>query len=136
VIRQFIEQVFPELRNTGYSICSPATIDYNCIVWAATNTKKWWWPDTDYFWPNGVEQTATIEAFVEAFETLGYGLCEAAECEAGYEKVAIYVDSQDIPAHAARQLDSGLWTSKSGESVDIEHTLGGGWRARSTVRLQ
>ncbi len=41
--------------------------------------------------------------------------------EAEFEKVAIYEDAQGKPTHMARQLDSGLWTSKLGEAWDIVH---------------
>jgi hypothetical protein len=33
----------------------------------------------------------------------------------------IYVNTQGIPTHMARQLPSGGWTSKLGEAWDIEH---------------
>jgi len=38
------------------------------------------------------------------------------------EKVAIYVNNDGTPSHAARQLPSGDWVSKLGPNVDIEHT--------------
>ena len=40
-----IEQSFPNLQSSGYSITSPATIDYNCIAWATDDTEVWWEPD-------------------------------------------------------------------------------------------
>jgi hypothetical protein len=42
--------------------------------------------------------------------------------EKGFEKVAIYVKGNQNPTHAARQLDSGIWTSKIGNEEDIEHS--------------
>jgi hypothetical protein len=44
--------------------------------------------------------------------------------EIEYEKIAIY-EGADGPEHVARQKASGLWTSKMGKGVDIEHTLEG-----------
>jgi hypothetical protein len=41
--------------------------------------------------------------------------------EAGFEKIAIYVDGDGVPTHAARQLSDGAWTSKLGEWEDIRH---------------
>lgn len=41
----------------------------------------------------------------------------------GFQKVAFFVGANGVPTHAARQLPSGLWTSKLGEWEDIEHTL-------------
>jgi hypothetical protein len=43
------------------------------------------------------------------------------ELEHGVEKVAIYVDCDGVPTHAARQLADGTWTSKLGEWEDIQH---------------
>lgn len=45
--------------------------------------------------------------------------------EQGYEKVALYVDHDGKPTHAARQLPTGRWTSKLGKIEDIEHELEG-----------
>jgi hypothetical protein len=61
---------------------------------------------------------------VQAFESLGYQLCEHGHLEAGFAKVAIYaLDGK--PAHAARQLPDGRWTSKLGRDIDIAHSLSG-----------
>ncbi len=54
-------------------------------------------------------------------ETLGYETCDNAELEAGFEKVAIYAHANRLPTHAAKQLPSGLWSSKIGRGEDIEH---------------
>lgn len=52
---------------------------------------------------------------------MGYALCKNAGYEDGFEKIAIYVDSNGKPTHVARQLSSGHWTSKLGKLEDIEH---------------
>ena len=44
--------------------------------------------------------------------------------ESGREKIAIYARGA-APAHVARQLADGKWTSKLGAAVDITHTLRG-----------
>lgn len=63
----------------------------------------------------------SIEAFVRAFETRGYMVCDDASPETRFEKVAIYALRGD-PTHAARQLSDGRWTSKLGiYGDDIEH---------------
>ncbi|MCP4372396.1 MAG: hypothetical protein GY797_30465 [Deltaproteobacteria bacterium] len=59
--------------------------------------------------------------YIEACKTLGYSVCEDAENENNFEKIAIYADSNGKPTHAARQLNSGKWTSKLGSLEDIEH---------------
>jgi hypothetical protein len=66
-----------------------------------------------------------LEAFIEAFAALGFTPCDATEYEKGFEKVPIYVDTSGKPTHAARQLSSGLWTSKLGNLQDIEHDIDG-----------
>lgn len=62
-----------------------------------------------------------MEAFEEGFGLLGFEVCDSAEVEAGYEKVAIYADTDGEPQHVARQLVDGRWTSKLGALEDIEH---------------
>lgn len=121
--RPQIERVFPRLSTAHYSITSPAEKGYNCIAWAAGDTTAWWEPDLQYtcFWPDSIPRVYSVETYVKAFETLGFTRCQDARCEDGFEKVAIYVSSDGIPTHAARQLSSGMWTSKLGNSEDIEH---------------
>lgn len=122
---QEIEYWLPALAADGYHITSPATSEYNCIAWAAGDTDGWWWPtpapDLSY-WPPGVPRERTLSRFVEAYQTLGYEPCQNAQAEADYEKLALYVNDRGLPTHAARQLPSGEWTSKLGESEDIRHT--------------
>jgi hypothetical protein len=128
MIRRAAERLFPQLCGTGYRLTSPFDPVYNCIAWAAGRTTEWWWPigevDDKKFWPPGVPQEETIPAFVQAFQTLGYEESPNAEAVVGIEKVALYA-LNDMPTHAARQLLTGIWTSKLGKSVDIEHVLTG-----------
>jgi hypothetical protein len=121
------ERIFPQLRGTKYAITSPFDDGYNCIAFAAGDTGRWWWPGDpeDSHWPEGIPRAETFEAFIRAFELLGYALCESNELEPGWEKVAIYCDAQRIPTHAARQLEDGTWVSKLGKSEDIRHEVAG-----------
>jgi hypothetical protein len=126
VVRSYLEVAFPNLQGTGYDITSPATPDYNCIAWAAGDTARWWWPNPwFYYWPQGSPLEETLAAFVQAFATLGFIPCDDDTVEPGFEKIAIYVNSQGKPTHAARQLHNGRWSSKLGREVDIEHSLVG-----------
>ena len=122
---QELKLSFPMLQSTTYKITSPDTKDYNCIAWAAGDTEAWWWPDSLYlyFWPSGILRKETIDAFVKAFESLDYNICQDDNYETGYEKVAIYAKSDGSPTHAARQIDSEKWTSKIGGLEDIEHAI-------------
>jgi hypothetical protein len=118
-----IASTFPKLVGSGYRITSADSTNYNCVAWAAHDTSKPWWPThlTGYFWPRGIKKTCTVKNFLAAFRRFGFELCENAEWESGFEKVALYVDQAGEPTHMARQLDSGKWTSKLGDGEDIEH---------------
>ncbi len=121
-----LEQVFPRLSATGYRLTSEPDRDYNCIAWAAGDSRKWWWPGRDLkreYWPPGIPRERTKDAFVAVFALLGYVVCDDADHEAGVEKVALFADVDGRPTHAARQLSSGRWTSKLGKAEDIEHGL-------------
>ena len=115
-----LESYFDNLRNSRYSITSPEDDFYNCIAWAALETHRKWWPIGGY-WPIALREE-TVSCFILAFETLGYTVCVKGQFELGFEKVAIYVDSTRTPTHMARQLRSGLWTSKCGDLEDMEHS--------------
>jgi len=116
---------FPLLKHSGYSVTSPAAVEYNCVAWAAGDIQAWWWPDPfeQYYWPSGIPREETIDAFVKAFGSLGYTICSDANPEPGYEKVAIYAKQYGNPTHVARQIDLGKWTSKIGSLEDIEHDI-------------
>lgn len=122
-----LESVFPQLSRSAYSITSPPTPEYNCIAWAAGDTERWWWPvaGSYAYWPSNVPVQETLDAFIQTFVTLGFMPCDDSQTEQGYEKVALYVDLNGKPTHAARQLPQGRWTSKLGQGQDIEHDLDG-----------
>jgi len=119
--QKLIEEIFPGLQTTGYDITSPATKEYNCIAWSAGDSETWWWPNKDCFWPSKLPQEENITEFIKVYEALGYSICDSDSYEEGVEKIAIYVDPEGIPTHAARQLNNGCWTSKLGKLEDIEH---------------
>lgn len=122
--------VFEKIRARDFDCTSDSTaletIKYNCIAWAAGVDNEWWWPLNlaGYEWP-GIRREAlgqeTIENFVSAFETKGFKTCKHGWYKRGFEKIALYVDADDHPKHAARLLSSGIWTSKLGDDEDIAH---------------
>jgi len=95
---------FPNRHEGNHQVASPSTRRYNCIAWTAGDERRWWWPDSDNlaYWPASVPCEETIEAFVEAYRTLGYTPCPDGEHEPGHEKVALYA-LQGVVTHAARQ---------------------------------
>lgn len=119
----FLRQaVFPNLRD-GSSITSPQTPSYNCIAWAANDATRRWWPQPDWYWPRPHNGVPTVAEFEAVFAELGYNLSGLDEThDPTLEKIAIYVDpATGHVTHMARQLPSGLWTSKLGPQWDIEH---------------
>ena len=123
--------LFPDLQqDAGFKITSYEDINYNCIAWALLYTNRWVQPPNTYygldgvhyFWPDGINKTNDIGSLVELFELKGYTVCNSAVHEVGYRKVALYCDTKNRMTHAARQLPSGLWTSKIGQDHDIAHT--------------
>lgn len=124
MVEPSLENVFPRLRGQPYQITSPKDHRYNCIAFAAGDDCNWWWPDAagEDIWPAGFARAETVEAFRDAFASLGYVACDDDQVEPGYEKVALFALA-GVPKHAARQLPSGRWVSKLGPSEDIEHGL-------------
>jgi hypothetical protein len=119
------EAVFPQLRRGDYRVTSDEDEKYNCIAHAAGRDDSWRWPADPEIegvhWPRGVELEETLEAFIHAYETEDYVVCQRRDLEVGVEKIAIYIDADGIPTHAARQLVDGWWTSKLGGWEDIQH---------------
>ena len=101
--------------------------DYNCIAWALGKTHQFWWPRDlgGFYWPPGLPKEPlnqeTIDNFIAAFRTEGYKRCRNGRPQHKYQKIALYVNAQRRPKHAARLLDTGKWTSKLRPSEDIEH---------------
>jgi len=111
---------FPRLTAANHRITSPPTTDYNCIAWAAEDTGHWWQPGV--YWPtSAAPDDYGIGILEQAFGAIGYADCgDDSPLEAGFEKVALY-GSGAFYTHAAKQLPTGMWTSKLGRDVDIEH---------------
>jgi hypothetical protein len=124
--RDILEQSFPKLAGgNGYQITSDASFIYNCLAWVIGDTKYWWDIDrrlAGYYWHPNAPREFTLAAWRKIFKDHGYIQCDSDKSEAGFEKIAAYqIPEDDEPSHAARQLESGKWTSKLGSSHDIEH---------------
>ena len=120
-----LEQEFRGLRPGQYRLTSKQTRRYNCIAWAAGDNTRWWWPTRfqNEYWPPELPRVVTLQNFIDAFALQGYEPCDGPSQEENFEKVAIYVNAEGTPTHAARQLPCGFWASKLGNYVDIEHLL-------------
>lgn len=136
-----LQRAFPRLGG-NFVETSPRTPQYNCIAWAAGDDSQWWQPSGlgGHYWPPGVPLEMTLSAYRSAYETLGYEVTPSDDMEQGYEKVAIFVDVDGIPTHAARQLLDGRWTSKLGENIDIAHDtvsdVGGGFYGETALFMR
>ena len=123
---EYLQKLFPGLQTTRFQITSPVDPAYNCIAWAANDASNYWWPVGEaakIFWPPTVPPEETLAAFSAIFVMLGYVASADEALEPGFEKVALFANAHEVPTHAARQLSSGLWTSKLGRAEDIEHEL-------------
>jgi hypothetical protein len=115
------QQEWPQLTDRDFAETSPATDSHNCFAWSVGNTDRWWWPSDFSYWPRGAPREVTLDAFAQAYASLGFEPCSDNNFEQGFEKVAIYADEFGRPKHAALQLPDGYWTSKLGSDVDITH---------------
>jgi hypothetical protein len=117
-----LEEVCPQLKESAYKITSPRDPQYNCVAFAVGDLKAFWYDISvrGYYWPPGVPSADTLAGWIKVFEIHGYSETEDRSLELEYEKVAIYASS-DGPEHVARQKASGMWTSKMGKDVDLEH---------------
>ena len=110
-----LELRYPNLALTEYAVTSPRSQEYNCFAWVAGDQERWWQPtpEDEFYWVSGVPMEETLSAYIQAYQKLGYAICDNAVLETGYEKIALYVNDEGVPTHAAKQLLTGKW------SIDI-----------------
>jgi hypothetical protein len=115
---------FPKLATTPHRVTSHYDPKYNCIAWAAGDTRRSWEPDEggDCFWPAEAPREYSLDGYVRAFESIGYIRCDSADLEPGFEKVAVFANDSG-PTHASKQTIDGRWSSKLGPFEDLEHVL-------------
>ena len=111
---------FPKLNARNHRITSREDPGYNCVAWAACDSKRWWDHSLNYYWPDGVTPGSSVDAYVELFRVLGFEVSDDSKPEPGFEKIALYAKNDEF-THVARLLESGNWTSKLGMLEDIEH---------------
>jgi hypothetical protein len=115
---------FPNLQDVAQKKTSDPSDAYNCIAWAFKDSRKHWWPNLRRsYWPLRTTPTqTTMEAFEAWFAHDGWEQTATQDPEDGYEKIGLYA-LRGVPTHAARILDSGIWTSKLGPDIDLSHQL-------------
>jgi hypothetical protein len=111
-----IISAFPNLNQfPPFLITSPFNPRYNCVAYAYGKYDNGMWPNhNDYWWPPQIPNEMTIRAFQALFESIAFNVCGDGSFEPGYLKIAIFADNNNIPTHAAKQLDNGFWSSKLG----------------------
>lgn len=119
---------FPKLID--FAKTSDQTFKYNCHAWGGDSNTHWWeplpakaharFPWVICHWPGTKLYDHSLENFREAYAHIGFKVCDDGDHVDGVEKIAQYVKNGTV-SHTARQLPWGTWTSKLGESIDIEH---------------
>jgi hypothetical protein len=127
--RPLLNRVFSNLATARWSFNSPKDTGYQCIAWAACQTKRIWWPwdHPNYYWPPGfaklpIFSSVPVAHFAEMFEKrFGYQKCDESAYEIGYQKVAIYANATGVTHMARQHFFGNRWLSKLGEEEDIIH---------------
>ena len=86
-----LEELFPNLADSGYEITGEASRVYNCTAWALGITSQRW--DCDVpgsYWPPSLPRDNRIETLMRLFAREGFALCDDDSPEPGYEKIALY----------------------------------------------
>ncbi len=112
------------VENGNFRYTSPKKKAYNCLAWAIgisnLQIDMLYFRDVYELDPNTLDHSAN--GYAECINRYyGFEICDSAEVEDGFEKIALYEDNRRDFTHAARQLDNGKWTSKMGTYEDIEH---------------
>ena len=126
---------FPRLKGSGFRVTSPATpfanfpLVHNCFAYTI-GERQWWWPDDYGRWPADCRFGETLQSFVCAYARYGFTPCADGAFEPAVEKIAVYAKGEgeeERITHVAIQLPSGqgVWRSKCGANVDVEHALDG-----------
>lgn len=112
------EAEFPLLGN--WVCTSKRTREYNCFAWAAGDDTSRWDPMPGNYWPHRLPRNCNVDTIIRLYELKGYERCQDGSLDPYFEKIVLYVTGHGVQ-HAARQLPSGLWTSKLGDEEDITH---------------
>lgn len=112
---------FPNLNAGNHRKTSPESPSYNCFGWAILGREVLMGPRSGWFWPPEVPSELRLSTFVLVLADYGFEACPSGELDPAFEKIALYGSGEHV-THAARQLESGRWTSKRGIfGDDIEH---------------
>jgi hypothetical protein len=94
------------------------------MAWAVGENHRRWDFGKNDFWPKSVPKRLGIAYLVNAYQTIGFVVCTEADGrhpEVGFDKIVLYINNQSEGSHAAKLLQSGMWSSKLGDEEDIDH---------------
>lgn len=116
-----LRKLFPDLSPNEWAVTSSAAWWYNCMAWSVGDTARWWDHQFGNQWPENTPRSPNLDAYVAAFEAMGYIAGSDASLEDGVEKIALYADANGLWTHVTKQLPDGSWSSKLGKLEDIRH---------------
>lgn len=110
--------------NQNFHFTSLKRKGFNCVGYALDLVNK----DIDMFWfrdmygLDGAKLDHSVNGYAKCFrDYFGYEICDDGQVENGFNKIALYSDTDNDFTHIAKQLENGNWTSKMGTYEDIEH---------------
>ena|SRR5436190_23628184 len=84
--KEAIEAYLPKLKTGGYTLISPADMNYNYVAFAAGDYKRWWelsYGSPKHYWPPGVPSDETVDDWTRAFRMLNYEITDSFDPESG-----------------------------------------------------
>ncbi len=119
-----LQLLHKNLRNASWEKRSNRTPEYNCIAFVLGIQNQRWQPEPLHgdYWPEGIPQSNTDDAWIALFERFKFVRCSDGNFEDGYEKIVIYADDES-PTHVAKLISRGIWHSKMGNLADIIHPI-------------
>lgn len=101
-----------------FKVVSESDDGSNCASWSFGDRGRWWWPDSDHFWPEDSRRHPRAWAFDDLVEELGgrevdENMDLSGRPPPGVVRLALFTDHGE-PTHISRQLDSGEWLNKLG----------------------
>ncbi|MES2649609.1 MAG: hypothetical protein V4717_22210 [Bacteroidota bacterium] len=120
--QRIINRQWPNLNSSNHELTSPPTSTYNCVAWANGMDHIVVDLSLDEDGEPLIYPDLSCWLYIEYYQKAGFELCDSHIYEQGYEKIALYENSQQTFEHVALQRNEGVWLSKVGELEDIQHT--------------
>lgn len=120
-----LQERFPKLRPDNWERRSKANPRYNCLAFANGDERHFWTPNRYggmYFWPPNIKREDSAETWEQMFSDAGFERTKNREVEPGFEKVAIYINLDDMTVSHIAISDGFTWLSKLGRGQDIAHS--------------